>query len=515
MRPNIIIVMTDQQRYDLRKAVGFPLDTMPFLDAWSKGGVDFTKAYTSNPTCMPARVSMLTGRYSESHHVRTNHNVSDVTYTLDLLDILKKEGYATALCGKNHAHRAAGDYDYHDINGHLGADEPHRLQAHEQQLDDFLKSLNFIDSLEPSPGDFTAQLPYRNVTSTLNFIDNATEQRKPFFAWLSFAEPHNPYQVPEPYFSLFPPETLPSLATSKEDLQKKGEKFIWLRKIWEKVLGSTIESRIQRDRSNYLGMLRLIDDQFKRLVTGLEERGILDNTIIIFLSDHGDFMGEYGLVRKGPDLPDVLTHIPMVWKGPGIVSQGRLSDYFVNIVDIFPTLCDILGVEIPFGVQGKSIKTILEKSVSFEQKEFAVTYAESGFSGLYWNDLDDLTVQQEKACQNWDTFDCLNSWTQSGQIRMLCKGSYKIQVDMMGTGFLYNLDHDPMEVSNLWDDESYNAIKLDMLTELTAAILRACDPIPAPHNRYRTKLHPKGYWFDTMWHASDPSVKQIPMNISS
>lgn len=99
-RPNIIIVMTDQQRADLRKSCGYELDTMPFLDEWAQGGVDFECAYTPNPTCMPARVSMYTGRYSESHHVRTNHNMKDALYTRDLLDVLKENGYVTALCGK-------------------------------------------------------------------------------------------------------------------------------------------------------------------------------------------------------------------------------------------------------------------------------------------------------------------------------------------------------------------------------------------------------------------------------
>ena len=92
-KPNIIIVMTDQQRADLRKACGYELDTMPFLDSWAEGGVDFTKAYTPNPTCMPARVSMFTGRYSQCHHVRTNHNSVDALYTKDLLDVLKENGF--------------------------------------------------------------------------------------------------------------------------------------------------------------------------------------------------------------------------------------------------------------------------------------------------------------------------------------------------------------------------------------------------------------------------------------
>lgn len=256
-------------------------------------------------------------------------------------------------------------------------------------------------------------------------------------------------------------------------------------------------------------MLRLIDDQFKRLIEGLEQRNLLDNTLVIFLSDHGDFMGEYGLVRKGPDLSDVLTHIPMIWRGPGIANQGRVGANFVNIVDILPTLCDYLGVHTPFGVQGKSLRPLLENT-AYDPKEYEVAYSETGFGGLYWDEEDNLTPQEEKACHLWETFDCLNTWTQCSQVRMLRKGEYKIQVDMLGTGYLYNLKDDPMEINNLWDGEMYQAIKADMLTELTAAMLRATDPIPAPRNRYRTKLHPKGFWFDKEFHASDPGVLQVP-----
>jgi arylsulfatase A-like enzyme len=234
MKPNIIIVMTDQQRHDLRKGSGYPLDTMPFLDSWASGGVDFANAYTSNPTCMPARVSMLTGRYPSSHCVRTNHNVVDAIFTEDLFDVLTQRGYRTALCGKNHSHLAPTDFDYHDLNGHLGVEEKQPLSDAEQEVDDFLKTLNFIDSQEPSPGDVKAQLPYRNVSSALKFIDMVQKEGKqPFFAWVSIAEPHNPYQVPEPYFSLFPPESLPPISTSAADLENKGQKFSWIRSIWE------------------------------------------------------------------------------------------------------------------------------------------------------------------------------------------------------------------------------------------------------------------------------------------
>jgi arylsulfatase A-like enzyme len=500
MKPNIVILMTDQQRADLRKAMGYPLDTMPFLDSWAQGGADFACAYTPNPTCMPARVSMFTGRYPESHRVRTNHNAEDALYTEDMLDMFKKAGYVTALCGKNHSHRKPGDFDFAETTGHLGHEGSRKIRnEQEEAFARFMDATNHMEIHSPSPGGVESQHPYQNVSAAFSFLDSRPRD-KPFFLWLSFAEPHNPYQVPEPYFDLFPPEELPPLYAGPGVLEDKGHKFLWLREVWERVLGPGIEKRIQRVRSNYHGMLRLIDDQFRRFIEGLESRGLgEDNTAVLFLSDHGDFAGEYGLIRKGVELPELLTRIPFVWRGPGIKARGRVGKGCVNIVDIFPTICDMIDREIPFGVQGKSILPLLEGEAP--GREFELAYAESGFGGLYWDEKDRLDLVTEGASKGLSpegrpvTFDCLNSWTQCGELRMVRKGPYKIQVDMLGAGYLYDLDADPMELHNLFNDAAYTGIKADMLTELMAATLRACDPLPPPRRRYQVKVHPRGYWF--------------------
>lgn len=506
-KPNIVIVMTDQQRADLRKGCGYALDTMPFLDQWAQGGVDFARGYTPNPTCMPARVSMFTGRYSQSHRVRTNHNAKDALYIGDLLDVLKENGYVTALCGKNHSHRPPEDFDFHETCGHLGDEGEANTTEGEIEFAQYLKSTMHMEMHAPAPGGVCVQHPYRNVSSALRFIDGVKEGEKPFFAWVSFAEPHNPYQVPEPYFDMFPPKSLPDPVGGVEDLAAKGERFVWLRKVWEEILGPDIDSRIARARSNYHGMLRLIDDQFKRLVEGLRERELEENTIVVFLSDHGDFVGEYGLIRKGPDLPDILCHIPFIWRGPGIVARGRVEDGYTGIVDILPTICEMIGAKVPFGCQGKSIVPLLTNREA-PMEEFACAYAESGFGGLYWNERDELDLVTEGASQNMVTFDCLNTWTQCGQVRALWEDGYHIQLDMMGKGYLYDTKKDPRELQNLWERTEYTEKKTEMLSKLAAAMMRAADPLPVPHHRYRTKVHPNGYW-QQAFIAKDPGVDTL------
>ena len=489
MKPNFIIIMTDQQRADLRKAAGYSLDTMPFLDSWGGGGVDFIQAYTPNPACMPARVSMFTGRFSQTHRSRTNKSKEDALYTKDMLDIMKEQGYVTALCGKNHSHRDDKDFDVCFPSGHTNFPNP--ITQEEADFNKFMDATRFSHSTVISPGDVTLQFPYRNVTQAFDFIDNRTGG-KPFFLWLSFAEPHNPYQVPKPYYDMFPPESLPAVH-SHEELAKKGPKFSWIYKTWGEVLGKDRPALVERMRSNYHGMLRLLDDQLKRLINGLDERSLTENTVIVFISDHGDFAGEYGLMRKGPELPQVLTHIPMIWRGPGIKAQGSLDGFFVNIVDIFPTVCDIIGTEIPYGCQGKSILPLLTGE-NIPPHEYETAYCESGIGGLYWDDNDTLTYKNEGGASEKLSLDELNSWTQGGQVRMLRKGDYKIQVDMMGSGYLYNVRKDPCEINNLWNDASLESVKMDMMVCLCAAMMRNTDDIPAAHRQLRVKTHPKRYW---------------------
>lgn len=512
MKPNIVVVMADQLRADLRKSRGFALDTMPFLDSFGEDGVDFDKAYTANPTCMPARVSLFTGRVPSCHNVRTNHNAEDAVYTEDMVGVLRRNGYRTALCGKNHSHLNKSDFDFWETNGHLGIESEQRLNARERGLDDFLKTLHFCDSMIPSPYTVKEQLPYRNVTSFFRFADRCIAEGKPFFSWVSMAEPHNPYQVPYPYFDMFKPEDLPPLTTSPADLEEKSPKFRFARWSWENVYGEDIDKRIARDRSNYLGMIRLIDDQFRRLVEGLRERGVYNDTIVIFLSDHGDFAGEYGLIRKGPGVSEPLVRIPMVFGGYGIEKREFNRKDCTNIIDIFPTICDFIDEPVPFGVQGKSLKPILAGE-PYPEKDFEVGYAESGFGGLYWTEDDALRPEREGATEDFTAFDCLNTWSQAGQERMVRKGRYKLIVDMMGNYRLYDIEADPLELHDLAQMDGCRDVLLDMSLTFNAELLRKADSIPSCHSRYRTKLHPKGYWFDDSYHVTEePQVAYHPVS---
>lgn len=481
--PNVVVIMTDQQRADHRRSEGFPLDTMPALDALAGQGADLTLAYTSTPVCAPARVSLLTGRYPAANRVRTNHNLEDAYFDRDLVQVFENAGYATALCGKNHTHLGPKDFDYWFPLHHGGGEGPDR-SVQERGFDEYLTGLKHMTDPNPAPFPVECQAPYRAVSHAESWI-GGLDGDKPFFLWLSFPEPHNPYQVPEPYFDLFPPEALPATLSDRHSLSTRSFKYRWLRGMWEGVIPD-FEGSIPRTRSNYCGMLRLIDDQLSRFVRFLEERGLRDDTIIVFLSDHGDFVGEYGLIRKGPELPEVLCRIPLVIVGPGIPARGKVGGVHVSITDLMPTLCEAVGARIPAGVQGRSFWPVLtgeDRSAG----AFSSVFMEHGFGGRYYDAEDTLDPAEEGALNDGCSFDELNSWTQAGTSRAVRMGRWKLVYDMEGSGELYDLEKDPVELDNLFHNPRHREIRGELVEELLRWTIRAQDPLPHPRRRYRFK----------------------------
>ena len=490
--PNIIIIMTDQLRADLMSREGYPLNTTPFLDSLAQQGVWFNKAYTSAPVSAPARVSMLTGRFPNATHVRSNHNIPDAFYTKDIFDIATEQGYKTAMIGKNHSHLSEKRVDYWSDFNHLGQNSKNKSETG-AEFDKFLGTTSFYASLEPSPFGVEAQLPYRMVDDATQWISSLSG--KPFLMWFSIPEPHNPYQTCEPYYSMFPPESLPPLLSSAKDRKKKGPKYELQAEMMEQG-HEGYQENLQRLRSIYHGTLRMIDDQIARFVGELKKQGVYDNTIIVFVSDHGDFVGEYGLMKKGVGLGDRVARIPMQWTGPGIIQSHKPHDAHVSLIDIFPTICEIMNAPIPMGVQGRSLWPLLQGK-PYPKKEFESIMAEDGFGGMYYTKEDGTDYTEEGAVGRKPGlfFDELNTWSQSGAMRMLRSNEWKLVYDMDGNGELYNLSKDPVELNNLFYNKKYANIKTDMLEKLLRWEISAQDPLPIPRERYRFKRNEHNYMF--------------------
>lgn len=488
-RANIVVIMTDQQRADVSRAEGFPLDTTPFLDGLAGEGTRFERAYTPIPLCSPARVSMLTGRYASAHRVRENYGLGAAVYERDLFDVMGAAGYATALVGKNHAHVRPEALDHARIFFHDGQRTGDR-SPEEEAFDGWLAALNHRTSTDPTPFPPEVQLPHRIVSDAREWISSLGG--RPFCLWLSFPEPHNPYQAPAPYYSLFPPETLPPVGAGEEALRDRSFKWRYLRRLGEAAYPD-YGAAIPRARANYFGMLRLLDDQVRRFVAFLEEEGLRDDTLLAFTSDHGDYVGEYGLIRKGAELPEVLVRVPLFLAGPG-VRAGRVERHaHVSLVDVLPTLCEAAGVAPPRGVQGRSLWPLLT-GAAYPEEEFGSAYAEQGVGGLHYTEEDVAEMPGLSADPERPGFDELNACTQSGTMRMVRRGDWKLVLDMQGRGQLYDLAADPRELNDLYDAPECLGERAALLAELAAWMMRAEDPLPIPADGYRRKTDPRNYW---------------------
>ena len=490
-QPNILLIVSDQHRAGLSKRHGYPLDTSPTLDKLAAGGVAFDRAYCSSPLCVPSRISMLTGRWPDATRVRTNAQIRDGVYPSHLYRVAKEQGYRTGLAGKNHTFLKPSDLDfwreYELASGWIPPNAPAEYHA----FDKWMRGLHAHVALEPNPFPLELQYPYRIVSDAIEFMSSAGQS--PFLLQVSFSEPHDPEQVPAPYWNMFPPESVPDRVAGPEALAQLGDRARWEFEHQEAAFAN--EKHWRRYKSNYLGMLRLLDDQLARLLSFMEGAGLLRNTIILYTADHGDYLMDYGLARKGVGLPECLTHIPMVWSGPGIVSHSAGQEAFVSNIDLFPTLCEAMHTSIPRGVQGRSLWPLLQGQ-PFPSEEFRSIYATVGVGGLYYESSDHIPpIGADAVLVNGKPagFDELNKVTLSGLEKMVRMGDFKLIFDAMGNGQLYHLPTDPGELKNLYGKPEFAAQQAALTAELLMWTIRANDDLPTG---------PQGAKFQTKWPAA-------------
>ena len=489
-KPNILIIMTDQQRADFLQGQGFALDTMPFLEGLAPRGVWFDAAYTSTPICTPARISMLTGRYAKAHGMIANWSPISARYRQDLPETMRQQGYELALFGKNHTHVDRTRFDvwreYNHTSAPARADEAELDAA----FDAWMEDLGHWVSAEPTPFPLTSQYPVRIVSDFAGWLEQRNEDA-PFFAWVSFPEPHSPYQAPAPYFDLFPLDTVPPPAAGPEVLTSKN--FQWQYQYETiKHYHPACDSAWGRYRANYCGMLRLIDDQLQRLVETLESHALLQNTIVVYLSDHGDFCGDYGLYRKGLALPQCTIRIPMLWFGGPIQPHPGAHPAHVSIVDLFPTICEAIGAPIPPGVQGRSLWPLLTGQPTSED-EFASIYVETGIGGLVLTATDDIAYGSAAdtyyvAGQARTNFDGTRV-ASSGYRCAVVKGRWKLIYDLQYPLELYDLQDDPFELNNLAAAAEHAATRAELLLELLAWSIRLEDNSQVRRYAIKTATH--------------------------
>ncbi|HTN62597.1 MAG TPA: sulfatase-like hydrolase/transferase, partial [Devosia sp.] len=398
--------------------------------------------------------------------------------------MLRDAGYSVNIAGKNHSYLDADAFDFYG-GPYSHTDGPaDRASAGEKAFDQWLFALDHSVAAEATPFPLESQLCHRIVDDAITCVD--ANRDKPFFLWLSLPEPHNPYQAPEPYYSMFSPDQMPERVGSPQSSAGRGGHWQWLQHLFEDKRPG-YDANWRKYRAVYAGMLRMIDDQVARFVSHLKTNGQFDNTILIFLSDHGDYAGDHGLQRKGAGLPECLVRVPLIIRGPGIDPSVNETD-FVSLVDIFPTLCEAVGQDIPFGVQGRSLWPMLT-GTPYPDAEFSSIYAELGIGSLPYG------ADERPALHfpyDGPVIDELNSVTQSGNLKMVRKGKWKLLFDVLGAGQLYDLDADPGELDNLYGRPEYAIPQTDMLQTLLTWSIRTEDSLPRA--KYLPKVAAHGWY---------------------
>jgi arylsulfatase len=464
-RPNILLIMTDQHRMDALGAYGNPVIRTPNIDSLAAGGVRLTNCWTQHPVCMPSRASIFTGRYPSAHRVRSNGVRLPVTERT-LAQSLMEGGYSTFGAGKFHfiphypyrsplptlATHPQPYYGFQEF--HLGEDG--RSGEHWQWIQQNHPQYHLKpDDAVPHHVHNTGWV----ANHTVDFLKRSASAAKPFFAFASFVDPHNTYNPPAPYDTMYRERDMPALVARASERENKPAFYSRLYESHRPLV-----ERAAFHRTQYYGEISFIDDSIGRILKALDETRQRENTLIVFLSDHGDLMGDHSLFYKGPYHYRHCASVPLIVNWPGRVTAGKVAEGIVQEIDVMPTVLDLAGLPAVPGVQGRSQKALLTSNS--KDTGYSSALIEGGVSGVA------LPAAGEVGSGTPDV------WTlRTMQWRL----SY---YPGQPAGELYDLNSDPDEFVNLWDRPGVETVRNRLKDELLDRILAARDPLPAREKPY-------------------------------
>jgi len=487
-KPNILWYCTDQQRFDTIRSLGNPYINTPNLDRLVENGVAFTNAYAQSPICTPSRATFLTGRYPATHHVHRNGNDYFPPNEVLVTKILADAGYDCGLVGKLHLSRAHRRIEIRPDDGYRVFHWSHHPYPDWPEGHDYaywLKKEKGVD-INELYGDLRGifygpgvPAEYHQTTwcseMAIRFI---TEKRDgPWLLSVNPFDPHPPFDPPKEYLDRYNPEEMPFPLFREEDLERQKRFRMIDQQTVEAVnpYDLDFEEEIERRKVGvdtastppavydsrmikacYYAMIELIDEQFGRIIEVLQETGQLENTVIIFMSDHGELLGDHGLLYKGCRFFESLVHVPLIISWPERFERKIRSNALVELVDLAPTLLEAANVPVPSFMQGKSLFPILSGEAD---PDYHKPYVVSEYN------------------------DALNL-PNASHGTMYFDGVYKsIIYHGDNLGELYNLKLDPGEFENLWDDPRNREIKERLLLKHFDAIMATSSPgIPRTGN---------------------------------
>ena len=472
---NILIILTDQQRKDSLGCYGNSVCKTPNLNSLAARGIRFERNYVANPICMPNRLSIFTGKNIRNHGLWTNG--LDIPECETIASHFYKNGYQTASIGKIHFTPYGGDNgnmesvnlwkngnNADEWNGpYWGFEHVELTLGHTSNLahygkwfysrggtDDMLKSNPASGAMQSGTRELPEELHDSAFVAdrTNDYIKNRRDPDKPFFLVASFPDPHHPFNPPSQVTKDYATQDVTMPTGESSDLETRPEHYRehyrgeWHRQgsMPAKHPKGISEEHTQEIIRNTYGMVDLVDRNIGKILSTIEEENLLDDTIIVFSSDHGELLGDHGLWFKGPFFYEGLINTPLIISCPSIVTPG-VSDALFSDIDLAPTLCDLAEIPaMPYMDGISQMPHILDRDIEVRDKcliEYRNGYGEN---------------------------DC--------SCKVLVTNSYKYARYQTGEEELTDLVKDPTESKNVSKDTEYHEIKCKLRNNLLDEILR-------------------------------------------
>lgn len=440
-RPNILWYCTDQQRFDTIGALGNTHVRTPHIDKLVESGVAFTHAYCQSPICTPSRSSFMTGMYPTRLHNTRNGNDTFPDYPPLISKLIADAGYHCGMIGKFHLQSSGRRTEPRLDDGFSFWKFSHAPRDDWQEGHDYAEWVRArggdLDALRESEDRVPTEL-HQTTWATeraLEFFELIEAQNQPWMLNINIYDPHPPFIPPKSYADQFDPSEMPGPYFRPSDIETQ-----------RKLAGIDFQDEIRTPeehdafakQARYFAMIAQIDDQFARLIDHLEEAGQLENTIVIFTSDHGETLGDHGLMYKGCRFYEGLVRVPLIFSWPGHFLTGVQNDSLVELTDLSATLLELAGVEQPEYMQGQSLVPALTGETT-QPRQF---------------------VRSEY-------FDALDPHFTGGSgtfATMYRDARYKLCLyHDHDLGELFDLREDPWEFENLWESPEHQTVKNELI----------------------------------------------------